>query len=92
MRFVPLLLLLSACPSANDPAPNSSCAAPNVLRYERAGCDEKPVCGSATMDLCARPVCSCKGKVMIGCDYYREPFTTQAVPVGAQDGDSCSTD
>jgi hypothetical protein len=93
-----LVILLAACDDddsqnvVRDLSVSSSCTAPNVLRYEQPGCDAKPVCGSAGMDLCARPVCSCTGKVLIGCDYYAEPFTNAQVPTGAQAGDSCSTD
>jgi hypothetical protein len=93
-----IVTLLAGCDDdAGSPADAAAdaamCVAPNVMRYEIEGCDKQPVCGSMVMDLCARMVCSCKGKVLIGCDFYSEPWTSALkVPPGAQAGDSCSTD
>jgi hypothetical protein len=102
-RIFVIVLLLAAChgedgqqqdAAVTDAAIGdaSGCAAPNVWRYPDPGCDQKPSCGSATMDLCLRLRCSCTGKVIGGCDFYGEPWTLESVPVGAHAGDSCLTD
>ncbi len=71
----------------------STCAAPNVLRYETPGCDATPVCGSPLGDLCLRLVRSCSGKVIGGCDYYREPWLPGTLDPGVYHvGGSCLPD
>jgi hypothetical protein len=53
------------------------CPAGQVLRYTSPGCgaQAKPVCGSRDQDACARNACSCTGKVIIGCDFFSEPWS-----------------
>lgn len=53
------------------------CPAGQILLYTSPGCgaDVKPVCGSPIQDACARSACSCSGKMIIGCDYFSEPWS-----------------
>jgi hypothetical protein len=53
------------------------CAAPNVLRYESAGCgaDARPVCGDVSQDACAADVCGCDGTTIVKCDYASAPWS-----------------
>ncbi len=52
------------------------CAAPQVRRYETAGCGAAahPVCGSSSQDACAMPVCGCDGTTLTKCDFASAPW------------------
>ena len=102
MRNLTLILSLVLCgvggctsaPSngAVDLSANDGCAPPNVWRYMGPGCDTAamPVCGSPVQDQCLGLVCSCKGKVIGGCDYFAEPWAYYLNSRSGQVGDSCS--
>jgi hypothetical protein len=66
------------------------CPTGQVLRYTSPGCgaEAKPVCGSPNQDACARSACGCSGKLIIGCDFFSEPWSSLATwtTVCAPDG------
>jgi hypothetical protein len=70
---------LDASDASDAPVDGTSCAPPNILRYETAGCGASahPVCGpsgSSGPDVCAQPICSCDGRTITKCDYSAVPW------------------
>jgi hypothetical protein len=64
----------------NDAEPDGSdggCPTGQVLRYETAGCNAQPRCGSPAQDACLGYACSCQGTLLTGCDYFTEPYVAR---------------
>lgn len=61
-----------------------TCPAPNVWRYQSAGCgtEARPVCGSAVGDGCLGYRCSCDGRDITGCDFSSEPYSYAGFCIG----------
>ena len=97
VQLMPAMLTVLICGAAcgrdgaSNPDGSLVCQAPKVLRYERPGCGDQaaPRCGAGEQDGCAGVRCSCKGKVIGGCDYTREPFARYLSPATAQEGQDC---
>ena len=96
-----MLLLPVACANQSSPsdggtgdgAPSGACLAPNVLRFEKAGCDQPAICGSLSQHACLQLRCSCRGRIVSGCDYYPEPWVDGVFSLGTfNEGDPCSVD
>ncbi len=80
---------------ADGPAPPdaAACPAPMVLRYTAPGCgaEARPACGSRSQDACASARCGCDGRIVIGCDYFPEPFSHTLPPGSYTHGAPCPT-
>jgi hypothetical protein len=73
----------------NDAGPDGSdggCPTGQVLRYETAGCNAQPRCGSPVQDACLGYACSCRGTLLTGCDYFTEPYSARGMCDASFDG------
>ena len=77
---------------AGDASDADVCPAPNVLRYETAGCGDSahPVCGRSDQDACAIAVCGCDGTTLVKCDYASTPWSHLGACTGDDAAAGCS--
>ena len=75
-----------ALPLADGPIDEATdgggtCQAPNVWRYQTAGCDAEanPVCGSAMQDAGLGFACGCDGEILVGFDYFSKPWSARGI-------------
>jgi hypothetical protein len=71
-------------PGSDADGGNGGCPAPNIWRYEAAGCgaEAHAVCGPAFGDACAAQACACDGETLIGCDFYTKPWRQRGMCPG----------
>lgn len=79
-----IVVALAACSGVDEPG-SRACELPNVLRYEKPGCGDlaSPVCGSPQSDAHLTYACGCDGEIVLGGDYYREPWQSPGICPGA---------